>query len=161
MERIPERFGRPFPSYIYLEQGRKKACRSCSRRKLCLQAEPTPITHIIPDRLVSFFYTEVRPIKKGKLSKVTEFGFKARIVETESGAFRRFIVPTLGIMGRVPGSYQHWGKSSFRVRNKIFAVIQSDGVSVAIKTTHDDLFTYTSMDPEVFSVPDSFTKLSL
>jgi IS5 family transposase len=40
---------------------------------------------IIPDRIVSFFDPEARPIKKGKLSKVTEFGFKARIDETESG----------------------------------------------------------------------------
>jgi transposase, IS5 family len=40
---------------------------------------------IIPERIVSFFDPEARPIKKGKLSKKTEFGFKTRIDETESG----------------------------------------------------------------------------
>ncbi|CAM3674065.1 MmcQ/YjbR family DNA-binding protein [Brevibacillus invocatus] len=56
--------------------------------------------------------------------------------------------------------HEHWGKCSFRVRNKIFAVIQPDGVSVAMKTTHDNRDAYTSMAPEVFHVPDSFAKLS-
>jgi transposase, IS5 family len=42
-------------------------------------------TRVIPDRIVSFFDPQARPIKKGKLSKVTEFGYKARIDETESG----------------------------------------------------------------------------
>ena len=40
---------------------------------------------IIPDRIVSFFDPEARPIKKGKLSKTAEFGYKARIDETETG----------------------------------------------------------------------------
>lgn len=39
----------------------------------------------IPDRIVSFFDPEARPIKKGKLSKTAEFGYKVRIDETESG----------------------------------------------------------------------------
>ena len=39
----------------------------------------------IPDRIISFFDPEARPIKKGKLSKTAEFGYKARIDETESG----------------------------------------------------------------------------
>jgi len=42
-------------------------------------------TRIIADRIVSFFDPEARPIKKGKLAKGTEFGYKARIDETESG----------------------------------------------------------------------------
>jgi IS5 family transposase len=42
-------------------------------------------TRIIPDRIVSFFDPEARPIKKGKLAKGTEFGYKGRIDETESG----------------------------------------------------------------------------
>jgi len=42
-------------------------------------------TRSIPDRIVSFFDSEARPIKKGKLSKGTEFGYKTRIDETESG----------------------------------------------------------------------------
>lgn len=40
---------------------------------------------IIADRIVSFFDPEARPIKKGKLTKGTEFGYKVRIDETESG----------------------------------------------------------------------------
>jgi IS5 family transposase len=40
---------------------------------------------IIADRIISFFDPEARPIKKGKLSKGTEFGYKVRIDETESG----------------------------------------------------------------------------
>lgn len=40
---------------------------------------------IIADRIVSFYDPEARPIKKGKLSKGTEFGYKVRIDETESG----------------------------------------------------------------------------
>lgn len=40
---------------------------------------------VIPDRKVSFHDPEARPIKKGKLSKKTEFGYKVRIDETESG----------------------------------------------------------------------------
>lgn len=39
----------------------------------------------IPDRMVSFHDPDARPIKKGKLSKATEFGYKVRIDETESG----------------------------------------------------------------------------
>jgi transposase, IS5 family len=40
---------------------------------------------IIPDRIVSFFDPDARPIKKGKLSKTAEFGYKTRIDETENG----------------------------------------------------------------------------
>jgi IS5 family transposase len=40
---------------------------------------------IIPDRIVSFYDPEARPIKKGKLSKTAEFGYKTRIDETENG----------------------------------------------------------------------------
>lgn len=37
----------------------------------------------IPDRLVSVFDPEARPIRRGKLSAKTEFGYKALITETE------------------------------------------------------------------------------
>jgi transposase, IS5 family len=40
---------------------------------------------VIPDRMVSFHDPDARPIKKGKLAKTTEFGYKVRIDETESG----------------------------------------------------------------------------
>jgi len=55
---------------------------------------------------------------------------------------------------------EHWGKPSFRVRNKIFAVIQLDGVSLVTKTTQDDRLAYTTMAPEVYRIPDSFSNLA-
>jgi IS5 family transposase len=55
-------------------------------RKLIEQAKQVVSgNRIIPDRIVSFFDPEARPIKKGKLSKTAEFGYKVRIDETESG----------------------------------------------------------------------------
>lgn len=62
----------------------------------------------------------------------------------------------------LPEAYEqeHWGKASFRVRNKIFAVIQEDGNHVVVKATPEDRMAYTEMDPDVFRVPDSFTRLN-
>ena len=40
-------------------------------------------TTSIPDRLVSVFDTDARPIRRGKLSMKTEFGYKALLTETE------------------------------------------------------------------------------
>ena len=40
-------------------------------------------TTTIPDRLVSVFDPEARPIRRGKLSMKTEFGYKALLTETE------------------------------------------------------------------------------
>lgn len=55
-------------------------------RKLVEQAKQVVSgNRIIPDRIISFFDPEARPIKKGKLSKTAEFGYKARIDETENG----------------------------------------------------------------------------
>lgn len=56
--------------------------------------------------------------------------------------------------------HDHWGKPSFRVRNKIFAVIQEDGVSLVVKCTRDDRAAYTTLDPDVYSVPTSFSNLN-
>ncbi len=39
----------------------------------------------IPDRIISFFDPEARPIKKGKLGKTAGFGYKLRVDETENG----------------------------------------------------------------------------
>ena len=41
-------------------------------------------TTTIPDRLVSIFDPEARPIRRGKLSAKTEFGYKALLTETEA-----------------------------------------------------------------------------
>lgn len=55
---------------------------------------------------------------------------------------------------------EHWGKPSFRVRDKIFAVIRPDGVSLILKTTKDDRLAYTSMEPDIFGMPDGFANLA-
>jgi len=55
-------------------------------RKLVGQArEVVSGNRVIPGRIVSFYDPEARPIKKGKLGKTVEFGYKVRIDETESG----------------------------------------------------------------------------
>jgi IS5 family transposase len=55
-------------------------------RKLIAQAEQVVAgNRVIPDRIVSFFDPEARPIKKGKLAKTAEFGYKLRIDENEDG----------------------------------------------------------------------------
>jgi len=54
----------------------------------------------------------------------------------------------------------HWGKSSFRINNKIFAVIQEDGITLTIKTIGEDRTIYTTMQPETYSIPESFSNLN-
>ncbi len=46
---------------------------------------------VLPNRVISFFDPEARPIKKGKLGRTVEFGYKLRIDETENG----FVTPCL------------------------------------------------------------------
>ncbi|GIP38365.1 hypothetical protein J31TS4_16450 [Paenibacillus sp. J31TS4] len=62
----------------------------------------------------------------------------------------------------LPGTEErdHGGKPSFRVRNKIFAVLPQDGLSLVVKTTKDDRFLYTTMAPDIYLVPDSFEHLA-
>lgn len=54
----------------------------------------------------------------------------------------------------------HWGKRSYRIKNKIFAIIQNDGVTLTIKTMGEDRSIYTSMDPKTFSIPEAYSNLS-
>ncbi|MBS4196936.1 MmcQ/YjbR family DNA-binding protein [Lederbergia citri] len=54
----------------------------------------------------------------------------------------------------------HWGKPSFRVRNKIFVTIQEDGTSLIVKTTQEDRMVYTELDPSIFSVPTRYSNLN-
>jgi hypothetical protein len=56
--------------------------------------------------------------------------------------------------------HDHWGKLSFRIQNKIFAVIQPDGVSLVIKTSKEERFSYLTMAPEVYRLPENFSKLA-
>jgi IS5 family transposase len=70
-----------------VSQGKTKLAEAITRTgKLVEQAKQVVSgTRIIADRMVSFFDPEARPIKKGKLAKGTEFGYKLRVDETESG----------------------------------------------------------------------------
>jgi transposase, IS5 family len=49
-------------------------------------------TTTIPDRVVSVFDTEARPIRRGKLSMKTEFGYKALLTETEDRVITHYEV---------------------------------------------------------------------
>lgn len=55
---------------------------------------------------------------------------------------------------------EHWGKASFRINDKIFAVMQEDGITLTVKTSEEERIAYTSMDPETFKIPDSFSNLN-
>jgi len=70
-----------------VQQGKKKLAEAVTLTgKLVEQAKQVVSgNRIIADRIVSFFDPEARPIRKGKLAKGTEFGYKVRIDETESG----------------------------------------------------------------------------
>jgi hypothetical protein len=56
--------------------------------------------------------------------------------------------------------HDHWGKPSFRVQNKIYAVFQPDGVSIVVKTTKEERFTYLTMTPEIYRMPENFSNLA-
>jgi len=49
-------------------------------------------TTTIPDRVVSVFDAEARPIRRGKLSMKTEFGYKALLTETEDRVITHYEV---------------------------------------------------------------------
>ncbi len=48
----------------------------------------------IPDRMVSVADPDARPIKKGKLGKPVQFGYKVQIMEAENGFVTDYAVPT-------------------------------------------------------------------
>jgi IS5 family transposase len=79
-----------------LEEMTDRAERVVTQIRLRLAGEP------IPDRLVSMFDPDARPIRKGKLGKPNEFGYVAQICEvtehTKRGA-RGFILPAATILG--------------------------------------------------------------
>lgn len=54
----------------------------------------------------------------------------------------------------------HWGKPSYRVNNKIFAVLQEDGVTLTVKTVGDERSMYTELNPIVYRIPDTFSNLN-
>ena len=49
-------------------------------------------TTTIPDRIVSVFDPEARPIRRGKLSAKTEFGYKALLTATEDRLIAHYVV---------------------------------------------------------------------
>jgi transposase, IS5 family len=73
--------------------------RLCLRRQLQLTARVMAQarmrirgTTTIPDRVVSVFDPEARPIRRGKLSMKTEFGYKALLTETEDRVITHYEV---------------------------------------------------------------------
>lgn len=54
----------------------------------------------------------------------------------------------------------HWGKLSYRINNKIFAVLQEDGITLTVKTVGDDRSIYTVMNANVYRIPETFSKLN-
>jgi hypothetical protein len=55
----------------------------------------------------------------------------------------------------LPGAVEKetWDTATFRVRNKIFAMLAEAGRELWVKSTHDEQRALTQMDPETFSVP--------
>ncbi len=84
-------------------EGRTVALVQRTRRRLRRQLELTTRvmaqartrirgTTTIPDRVVSVFDPEARPIRRGKLSVKTEFGYKALLTETEDRVITHYEV---------------------------------------------------------------------
>jgi hypothetical protein len=46
-----------------------------------------------------------------------------------------------------------WGHPTFRVRNKMFAAMASDGTSASLKATKEAQAALVGSEPEVFSIP--------
>ncbi|MDI4647486.1 MmcQ/YjbR family DNA-binding protein [Cohnella hashimotonis] len=55
---------------------------------------------------------------------------------------------------------EHWGKTSFRMNNKIFAVIQDDKKTLTVKTTKEIRALLIQMAPDIYRIPDSFSNLN-
>ncbi|MGO1055847.1 MmcQ/YjbR family DNA-binding protein [Crossiella sp. CA198] len=49
-----------------------------------------------------------------------------------------------------------WGRTCFRVKDKIFASMSPDGVEVAIKVAEDERLALVAGDPDTFSVPPHY-----
>jgi hypothetical protein len=47
-----------------------------------------------------------------------------------------------------------WGEATFRVRNKIFLMLDPDGKRAAVKSTHDEQAALLAQDPETFFRPE-------
>jgi hypothetical protein len=47
-----------------------------------------------------------------------------------------------------------WGEATFRVRNRIFLMLDHDGKRAAVKSTHDEQAALLAQDPETFYRPE-------
>lgn len=56
--------------------------------------------------------------------------------------------------------HAHWDKPSYRVRGKIFAVEQPDGVTALLKMSLEEREISVSAAPDVFKVPEKYAKLA-
>lgn len=56
--------------------------------------------------------------------------------------------------------HDHWDKPSYRVRGKIFAVEQPDGVTALLKMSLEEREINVSLAPDVFQVPEKYAKLA-
>jgi hypothetical protein len=48
---------------------------------------------------------------------------------------------------------QAWGHPTFRIRDKMFATMATDGSTASVKSTLDEQRALTEMQPDTFSVP--------
>jgi hypothetical protein len=46
-----------------------------------------------------------------------------------------------------------WGRPTFRVRNKIFVIMATEGVRASVKATRDEQSALLAEDPEIFTYP--------
>ncbi len=72
---------------LHLRRELQLAARVMEQARLRIRGTTT-----IPDRLVSVFDPEARPIRRGKLSAKTEFGYKALLTETEDRVITHYEV---------------------------------------------------------------------
>ncbi len=56
--------------------------------------------------------------------------------------------------------HPHWDKPSYRVRGKIFAVEQPDGVTALLKMSLEEREAQVTLAPDVFSVPEKYARLA-
>jgi hypothetical protein len=54
----------------------------------------------------------------------------------------------------------HWGKPSFRIRNKIFVALREDGTSLIVKVSPEDKMIFTTMEPETYHIPPTFSNMN-
>ncbi|MFB9278116.1 MmcQ/YjbR family DNA-binding protein [Cohnella cellulosilytica] len=54
----------------------------------------------------------------------------------------------------------HWDKPSYRVRGKIFAVEQPDGVTALLKMSLEEREAQVTLAPDIFGIPEKYATLA-